>query len=231
MEIEGQSFIVQDTWARISTLSRTYYDIAADAYELYLDDVENRIRDPGDEHDPSEHMAQTERMTIQGIKVIVFSAMALEAAVFDFAAIHLGDEMAKEHLDKLDLLGKWVIVPQLVCGRALREDGPAFNNLRSLVKARNRLVHHKSMPYSKSVLAEVEKRSQQFRQDVGLALKTVVLLSLELEMLIGATVGVLPTFDKEVNAFNSQPVTRSRVTKAIADCRSIHRKNFDTEKA
>ena len=237
MEVEGQSFIVQESWARIATLSRTYYAMAADAYEQYLTETINRLPDPGDDHDPSAYMAQDERLTVCGIQTIVFSAMALEAAAFDFAAIQLGDEMAKEHLDKLDLLAKWVIVPQLVCGRSLRTDGPALNDVRALIKARNRLVHHKSQPWpsTESVWDDMEKRSTRFRQEIGLAIKTVILLSLELEMLLGTSAGVLPSFDKDRKDFNQsinpQPEKRPLLAKVIAECRAIHRKNFALEKA
>lgn len=61
--------------------------------------------------------------------------MAIEAAVFDLAAIQLDDKIATVYLDKMDLLGKWMIVPRLICGRSLKEEGPAFNSLRGLVRA------------------------------------------------------------------------------------------------
>ena len=44
---------------------------------------------------------------------IVFAGMTLEAVIYDFAARHLGEEYVKQHIDRLDLVSKWVIVPQL----------------------------------------------------------------------------------------------------------------------
>jgi hypothetical protein len=38
------------------------------------------------------------------IIVIVFSAMAVEAYIYDYAARHLGDNYVKDHLEKLDTL-------------------------------------------------------------------------------------------------------------------------------
>lgn len=55
------------------------------------------------------------------VKTNVFSAMALEAAAFDLAAIQLSDKVAANYLDKMDLLGKGMIVPRLICGRSLTE--------------------------------------------------------------------------------------------------------------
>ena len=43
--------------------------------------------------------------------VIVFSAMVLESYIYDYASRHLTDAFVKDHLDKLDTLSKWIIVP------------------------------------------------------------------------------------------------------------------------
>lgn len=53
------------------------------------------------------------------IEIIVFCAMSLEAAIYDYAAWHLGDTYVQSHLDKLDLLSKWLVVPRLITGRAI----------------------------------------------------------------------------------------------------------------
>ena len=89
-------------------------------------------------------VAQQRRMLVSAIKTIVFSAMATEAAIFDLGAIHLGDSYARQNLDRLDLVAKWIIVPKLICGTSLDTNGPGIQTLRELVKARNALVHHKS---------------------------------------------------------------------------------------
>ena len=86
-------------------------------------------------------MAQNGRMLTAGLKTIVFAAMCIEAAAFDFAATQLSDSYAQRYLDKLDLVSKWVVVPKLICGRSLKESGPSLNALRVLVRARNALVH------------------------------------------------------------------------------------------
>jgi hypothetical protein len=62
--------------------------------------------------DPSNHDAQNERRLLhEAIKTITFYAMAMEAAVFYLAAIHLTDRYAEQYLDKLNLVAKWHLVP------------------------------------------------------------------------------------------------------------------------
>ena len=93
-------------------------------------------------------------MLVSAIKTIVFSAMATEAAVYDLGAIQLGDMYFKKNLDKLDLVAKWIVVPKLICGTSLDTDGPGIRNLRVLVKARNALVHHKSLPLATALSSD-----------------------------------------------------------------------------
>lgn len=76
--------------------------------------------------------------------IIAFSAMAIEAYIYDYAARHLGDEFVKDHLDKLDTLSKWIVVPKLITGRELPRQQKWFELLKKLIKARNSIIHHKS---------------------------------------------------------------------------------------
>ncbi len=80
--------------------------------------------------------------------IIVFSAMAVEAYIYDYAARHLGDVFVKDYLDKLDTLSKWIIVPKLITGRELPRQQKWFELLKKLIKARNSIIHHKSFDTS-----------------------------------------------------------------------------------
>ena len=77
---------------------------------------------------------------------ILFGTMCLESFIYDYAAHSFSDTYAKNYLDKLDLKGKWVVIPKLVTGKDFPTDSRAFQNLQELVKERNSLVHHKSKP-------------------------------------------------------------------------------------
>ncbi|CRM83711.1 hypothetical protein [Pseudomonas sp. 22 E 5] len=153
--------------------------------------------------------------------------MALEAAVFDLAAIQLSDKVATDYLDKMDLLGKWMIVPRLICGRSLTEDGPAINGLKGLVKARNALVHHKSKEWDKAGKAEraMTDRWARFEKDqVPNAFKTLVLLSLEVDAVLESFLGALPFYGKEIYADSQR---HPRIEEVVQRCRNIHQKNWE----
>lgn len=214
-------FEVQQTWGRINALAWHYYGIAEEAYDHFLDAKENLVPLP-ENADPAEHFASERRLLSASFQTIVFSAMACEAAIYDLAAVQLGDEYTSQYLDKLDLLAKWIVVPSLICGRKLKEDGPAINALRTLVRTRNALVHHKSLPAfpAEEVLPKAEGQLERVVHDTGTAFKTVVLLSLELNQVLGTPAGALPIFEKSVASLSDR-ATRPRILQVIARCREI----------
>ncbi|MCS3471747.1 hypothetical protein M2401_005511 [Pseudomonas sp. JUb42] len=222
----SEPFQIRDSFIRVDTMVDTYAQMAESAFALFLDDVAHpaRLFRPG--FDPSEFLNQDDRKTSNGIKTIVFSAMAIEAAAFEFAAIQLGDKIATDYLDKMDLLGKWMIVPRLVSGRSLREDGPAINGLKGLIKARNALVHHKSKEWDRAGKAEVAMidRWEKFEKDqVPNAFRTLVLLSLEVDAVLQSGAGALPSYGKEI--YTDSPRNRL-VEEVVQRCRAIHLKNW-----
>lgn len=215
-------FEVQQTWGRLNALAWHYYDIAEAAYDQFLEAKQNLVPFPEDD-DPTEHFAGERRLLAASFQTIVFSAMACEAAIYDLAAVQLGDDYTAQYLDKLDLLAKWIIVPSLICGRKLKEHGPAINSLRTLIRTRNALVHHKSLPVFpiEESTRRAEGQLEKIVQGTGSAFKTVVLLSLELNQLLGTPAGVLPFFEKDVT-FVPDLAASPRISQAIARCREIN---------
>lgn len=88
---------------------------------------------------------------------IVFSAMCLEAFIYDYGASHLGDKYIKENLDKLDLPSKFIVITKLVTGKDFAKGGHAYEGLKRLARDRNRLVHFKSKKFK---LTEMDKASE-----------------------------------------------------------------------
>lgn len=78
------------------------------------------------------------------IVAVVFTAMYFEAFIYDYAASCLGDRYSKNHLDKLDFISKWVVIPKLITGKEISKSGQAYEALKRLHKDRNSLVHLKS---------------------------------------------------------------------------------------
>ncbi|MDN4547168.1 hypothetical protein [Pseudomonas sp. C32] len=221
-----EQFEVRDSWVRVDSMVDTYAEIAEEAFGHFLLEKDNPIPHPGPERDFTAHYEHEDRKVVWGIKTIVFSAMAIEAAAFEFAGIQLGDKVAEQYLDKMDVVGKWMIVPRLVCARSLREDGPAMNGLRGLVTARNALVHHKSREWDQAgkAMQSMKKRWTTFENvQVPNAFKTLILLSLELDAVLGTTTGPLPFFGKEV--FTATP-RNPLVEQVVQRCREVHRTNW-----
>lgn len=219
-----EPFQVRDSWVIVDSMVETYAEIAEEAFGCFLYEKGNPIPKPQWPSDSTAYDQQEARKNVAGIKTIVFSAMALEAAAYEFALIQLGETLAKT-LDKLDVVGKWLVIPRLVCGRALREDGPAINGLKGLVAARNALVHHKTTEWDRAGKAEKAMRQRwvSFEADqVPNAFKTLILLSLELNAVL-ETDGPLPPFEKGwIHANSRNPF----VEQVVHRCREVHRNNW-----
>lgn len=214
-----------DHCTRVNSLVDTYADIAEQAFGRFLDEAIDPAAlvgfHPSD--DPDGLMEQYERRRANGIKTIVFATMAIEAAAFEYAAMSLGDPIAKK-LDKMDLEGKWMIATRLVCGQSFQANSPAINGLKSLVIARNALVHHKSEAEDEAGAAvqRMMKRWTDFEKDqVPNAFKTLVLLSLELDGLPNSIIGTLPYYGQ--SPFHDYP-RHTGVKAVIERCRMIHSK-------
>jgi hypothetical protein len=110
----------------------------------------------------------------------VFTALYFEALIYDYAASCLGDEYVRAHLDKLDFISKWLVVPRLTVGKQLDKSRHAYSALRQLQKDRNSLVHLKSreMSFSNEKMIEyLEKRENDIQRTANncqAALKVVV---------------------------------------------------------
>lgn len=209
-------FVVQNSWMRAGSLTNDFAEMAEEAYGNFLAEIATLEPEFGKNVLPYRRFRQESRITKFGIKSIVFTAMALEAGIFELAAINLGEKIAVEYLDKLDLKSKWFIAPQLICGRSFDESGPALNNLNALIRARNKLVHHKSTEFNgyrlkpggdygdwtvdsvKEVDGQIEKstlEAEKFISSVKSSFPTLIYVSLELDLLIENT-GTLPGFSQ-----------------------------------
>lgn len=192
-------FEVLTTFGIVDSRSSEYVEVMFTAFQEYLDcSVETKIK-PTFEEAEALKIYWYKRMRMQRLSntIIVFSAMAIESAIFDLAAAQLGQSFAEDVLDKLDVVGKWLVTPRLICGKGLDPKGPGLNALRHLVKARNALVHSKSI--SNGGIADTGKSKTKlrvdFELDVTAAFQAIALLSLELTALLKTPTFVLPEFE------------------------------------
>ncbi len=184
----------RDCSARMNTLHHIYFDIAQDEYVNCLN-VE--ATDTSGKHEV-EKLVLSRKATEHGIKAIVFSSMCVESAINNYAGTQLGDKYAQQHLDKLNVQSKWVVIPKLVCGRSIDKSGPAFNALGKLIKARNELVHNKSKelnPTNPNLKTILEKGEQDFKIGFESSLKTLCLLRMEMDYVLGQMHNPIGTMD------------------------------------
>jgi hypothetical protein len=119
-----------------------------------------------------EEIFETEKELAKlSIIVIVFSAMATEAYIYDYAARHLGDNFVKAHLDKLDVISKWVIIPELITGKEMPRHENWRERLAKLIKVRNSIIHHKSSE-PPAVLVDAEKYLKRLSDETELTYET-----------------------------------------------------------
>lgn len=221
-------FWVQKSSARVNNFADVYFSISQDAFAEYL----IALREPDLRNDAPEnferHLVAVRRLNQSALKTIVFAAMTCEAAIYDISAIHLSDDYAMRVLDRLDPVSKWLVAPRLICGRSLRDDGPAMNSLRSLFSARNELVHAKSLPgfginkpeSMKKTFEAAERQTQKIMSAVTPAYQAIVLLSLELERLFGTVSASLPRFT-ELSYSRAYEEASPEVKKVIRRCKEI----------
>lgn len=217
MEVEHP----KDTKSRYGGYSYIYFDICEKEFSKSIK-IENDFNSERNEMVRSE---LEDQHFDKGVKTILFAALSVEAAINDYAAWQLGDSYFDAHLSSLDVVSKWVVIPKLVCGKSIDKGGPAFSSLKRLIRTRNELTHNKSRHLDLSdpgLHKKMEKRSLVFDADILNAYKSVVLLSLTMDKLIGSQFNPLRTFNKKVNPLLEVP---DNLVDIVNECRNIVGKN------
>jgi hypothetical protein len=128
-------------------IARSCMAVAKDIYRKLVNEDE-KIEKCQDEDEASylhhQSMPLRNGLSKNSIQSIVFSAMSLEAYIYDYAARALTDSFVSQHLDKIDLASKYVVIFQLVTHEKFPKDTKVYNLLKKLIKNRNSLIHSKS---------------------------------------------------------------------------------------
>lgn len=209
-----------ETWARFNSRADLFTCAAQDAYVEHLS-LRQAIEQAAEDEVGDESHARRHKCEIAGIQTIVFAGMCFESAIYDYAALHLGDEYVRDYLDRIDLLSKWVVCLRLIADYEIATDRAPYASLKQLIKARNRLVHSKSEPARSDIVAQIERlrvEGRKFVQDVDNAFRALVLMSAELEKAIGIAASPLRHFSEDIVSTQVFPA----VLKPIVDnCRRI----------
>jgi len=207
----------RETSARTNVLFGTYFKIAETDFCRCLE-IQAIDKSSLEESEIYELEKQAKDFAI---KAIVFAAMSVESAINDYAGKHLGDKYYQQHLASLDLISKWVIIPRLVCERSLDKSGAAYNALKTLVSARNRLVHNKSEEINiidvHVFMKKQEKILDDFERDFNSSLKALYLLSMEMDFVVGQMQNPLGTLDSAFNPSVEVPELAKELFKNCKD--------------
>lgn len=109
---------------------------------------------------------------------IVFAALAAEAFINDYAIRQTSKSFFSKHLDRLDPVSKWIIVPRLVTGKQIDTGSRGADLYRQLATLRNRLVHWKTVVKPDSEVAEADWIGED---QAELALSAVLEIARELQ--------------------------------------------------
>lgn len=115
---------------------------------------------------------------------IVFSAMALEAYIYDYGARNTSGNFINRYIDKLDILSKWVIIPQLVTSKKFPTDSKGFQLLKELISNRNHFIHYKSFDINEETMKELEHADEELFKSSYDSITAIRELAKEIEELI-----------------------------------------------
>ena len=166
---------LRTSFPRIDFDGGLYFEISRKAYSVVkqerpqVEELRNRQPTSGKLFmlEPEEK-AFFDKIRRQESVAITFAAMCLEACIWDYAACNKSQNKTEENFGSLNLVAKWVVIPQLLCGSDITEvrvdDTCVLGRLRELKNARNDLVHPKSRPLPNDYNEALKELIPQKRQ-------------------------------------------------------------------
>lgn len=131
--------------ARYGDLS-TFLDIICEQYKVYSCFMSK----PHDINSlETEDLIRLNRNQIDPLYIsTIFSAMFLEAYIYDYGARKSSASYIKNYIDKIDAVSKWVIVTRLFNKEGIDCSSNVFSNIKKLFDFRNKLAHSKSNEFT-----------------------------------------------------------------------------------
>ena len=126
----------------VHTNYRIYLSIAKEAKST-AEEIHGRLDSLLGQHREVtlEYVKAHSSVTKQSKICIVFSAMAIEAFINEYAVNKLSKKFFKSHLDRMSLLTKLILVPRLAKDTELEKDGQLYEDCKWLIDYQNYLVH------------------------------------------------------------------------------------------
>lgn len=116
--------------------------------------VERNARQVKDDHDVDVICAKNAAIQRSAMVSVIFSSLALEAFINNYAIERFSRNYFDNHLDKLSPVSKWILIPKLVTGNEINKDGQPYERLKNLFKHRDKLVHYKTRKKKVSEMTE-----------------------------------------------------------------------------
>jgi hypothetical protein len=102
----------------------------------------------------------------QATIVVVFTAIALECYIQNYATRKLGKKFCDKHIESMGHHTKWLLVPKLATGKTIPADHKAIALLKTLIAARNNVIHSKAVNLDAERLNEQKERIVAHQQAV-----------------------------------------------------------------
>jgi hypothetical protein len=176
-------------YCRINVVYSSYVEIAAEEYLKYIKLIEEKkILNSKKDFDEEQDCILEKRINHSYIKIIVFSGLAVEAYIYDIAAIELTDKFVLKHLDKLSVQDKYVVIPRILSGGNIDTSKEWYSLLKKMISARNDLVHSKTKALDVERLNNDSEYSNSiFKDDLKItpkeAIKLLFLITDEMQKL------------------------------------------------
>ena len=138
------------------------------------------------------------RVDEAAIEPVVYAGMALEATLFELAVCLFGDAYAKQ-IDTLGPLDKFCEIAKRIDRVGPDAASVTVQQIKALVKARNLLVHYKSMSWlsdMNAAIAEGRKQHQVHMDGIKASFRSLVLVSCYFDGNIFEELRILPSFKK-----------------------------------
>lgn len=122
-----------------------FISIICEQYKVYSNFIHKR---PDLDSLEPEEVIRLNQQQIDPLYVsTIFSAMFLEAYIFDYGARKSSGAYIKNYIDKLDPPSKWIIVTKLFNKKGIESYSQCFELIKKLFKIRNNLAHNKSKEF------------------------------------------------------------------------------------
>ena len=181
-----------------------YFRLCANALVVYrsaYNTAESRAKTIDDENPLDDQTTYLfEAVEDAAVLPVVLGAMCLESALFDLGSCLYGDEFAAR-IDKLDAPAKFSVIKQLVDREEPDAGSITHQTMRSLAIARNRLIHHKSIPFHDfnigKVIEHTRREREVQRSGIDASFRSLVFLSTSFDGNIFEELQILPSFKRE----------------------------------